>query len=96
MHGGRKTGASIIVEGGGSIEQLMVAGGWQSDVVARSYASQSNRTRRGIANVITRFATDTHFLIVLLQDWISSLSLLSKKNWISSRDDKEMGKTGRR
>jgi integrase len=46
----RRLGATLVVDGGGSILQLKEAGGWSSDAIAESYVAQSSVSKTAVAH----------------------------------------------
>ena len=45
VHSFRRTAASKMAENGATILEIMLAGGWKSDKVARTYVEKSMRTK---------------------------------------------------
>jgi len=53
-HSFRRTGASILAEGGASLLTIKAAGGWRSDTVAQKYIDKSSNMQRSISSVINQ------------------------------------------
>ena len=45
IHSFRRTAASKMAENGATILEIMLAGGWKSDKIARTYVEKSMRTK---------------------------------------------------
>eukprot|EP01036_Dinobryon_divergens_P035919 gene35919-46631_t len=56
VHSFRRTAASKMAENGATILEIMLAGGWKSDKVARTYVEKSMRTKKRISNLLNLFA----------------------------------------
>ena len=55
IHSFRRTAASKMAENGATILEIMLAGGWKSDKIARTYVEKSMRTKVTYVSILVLF-----------------------------------------
>ena len=65
IHSFRRTAASKMAENGATILEIMLAGGWKSDKIARTYVEKSMRTKVTYVSILVYFTYCFNFFVVV-------------------------------